>query len=78
MLTISEPQKKTPTFALWSLGFRPFFLAASVFAFAAMAIWLASLYWGVPVLLQGMPAVTWHAHEMTFAYSSAVISFFFF
>jgi len=35
--------------ALWSYGFRPFFLGAGVWAVAAMALWIAALAHGLPL-----------------------------
>jgi len=54
-------------------GFRPFFLAASVFAAAMLPLWLAALagrfdpggYLG---------AMYWHAHEMVFGFAVAVLA----
>ena len=62
---------------LLALGFRPFYLLASVFAVAAILFWLASLtgrfHFGD--YLQGM---LWHSHEMLFGYIVAVITGFLF
>ena len=59
-------------FALWQLGFRPFYLGASVFAAIAMAAWVAQCagWTGGGVLVAGS---LWHAHEMVFGYAMAVI-----
>ncbi len=56
------------------LGFRPFFLAAGVFAIISMAIWMASYTFSVEFAFAGMPAHLWHAHEMLFGYVMAVIA----
>ncbi|KQW93546.1 hypothetical protein ASC94_13060 [Massilia sp. Root418] len=59
---------------LWRLGFRPFYLAAALFAALAVPLWMARLAgW-----LDGMPAalhvgVGWHMHEMVFGVAVAVI-----
>lgn len=74
MLPITERQAVVPRFALFQLGFRIFFLAASVFAVLGTALWTAlySFQWdGLPTTY---PAMTWHAHEMIFAYALAVIA----
>lgn len=74
MLQITERQAYVPRFALFQLGFRIFFLAASVFAVLGTALWTAlySFQWnGLPM---AYPAMTWHAHEMIFAYALAVIA----
>jgi uncharacterized protein involved in response to NO len=61
----------TPPFALWALGFRPFYLLASLFAALSIALWglqfaglLGHAY------LQGP---LWHAHEMLFGFALAVV-----
>ncbi len=65
--------------ALFSYGFRPFFLGAAVFAVAIMAVWLAWLgsqvFWGGPWALPiaGSP-VAWHVHEMVFGFAVAAIA----
>lgn len=60
-------------FALFSLGFRPFYLLAGAYAAAAVPLW-ALQYGGV--LPRGNPL--WHAHEMLFGYAFAVIAGFLF
>ena len=59
---------------LWSLGFRPFFLAGAGFAALAVAIWSLWLYGRLPGAqpLGGMLA--WHRHEMPFGFASAVVA----
>ncbi|MCR6636813.1 NnrS family protein [Devosia sp.] len=58
---------------LLSYGFRPFFLAAGVWAVLAMALWILALMADLPIGgLYGGPA--WHAHEMLFGYSTAALA----
>ncbi len=61
-----------PGFALWNLGFRPFYLLASVFSAFSVALWAAQVS-GVlgHAWLQGP---LWHGHEMLFGYTMAVIA----
>jgi len=59
--------------ALWSYGFRPFFLGGAVWAVAAMALWIAALIYGLP-LGGGYGASLWHAHEMVFGFAPAVLA----
>lgn len=59
--------------ALWRLGFRPFFLLASLFAPGAILAWLLIRSAAVPPM-GSMDSMLWHAHEMIFGYSSAVIA----
>jgi uncharacterized protein involved in response to NO len=60
--------------ALLRLGFRPFFIAAPLFAALAMLGWLLALsgVWvpGTPTFAPTM----WHAHEMVFGYAMAVVA----
>ena len=58
---------------LFSYGFRPFFLGAAVWAFAAMLLWVASLM-GLVNFAEAYGPSHWHAHEMLFGYSSAVLA----
>jgi len=61
--------------ALFSLGFRPFFLVASIFAFLSILIWVIVLFFSVNIsAFNYYPATIWHAHEMIFGYLMAVIS----
>ena len=59
--------------ALWSRGFRPFFLAAGLWAVLAMAIWLP-FFTGAVALPTAFAPVDWHVHEMIFGYGAAVVA----
>jgi uncharacterized protein involved in response to NO len=61
-----------PRFALWNLGFRPFYLLAGVFATLAVPAWIAQYagWLGGYTIVDGP---LWHAHEMIFGYAFAVI-----
>ncbi len=74
-LNIGEPPvaRKNGNFALFALGFRPFFLAAGVSALLLLGLWLA--FWQGVVPAKGyFTLVEWHAHEMLFGYTAAVIA----
>ncbi|MBL4773317.1 MAG: NnrS family protein [Alcanivoracaceae bacterium] len=61
--------------ALFSVGFRPFFLATSVFAILAMTAWVAVFLFSMQLsAFKYYPMMIWHAHEMVFAYSMAVVA----
>jgi len=72
LLSIEEPHRTPPRgFALFALGFRPFYLLASVFAAISIPLWalqfsglLGHAYLSGPL---------WHAHEMLFGFALAVI-----
>lgn len=59
--------------ALGAKGFRPFFLAAAGFAALILPVWLLTLS-GAIAPSRYMDAVTWHAHEMIFGFTVAVIA----
>ncbi len=56
--------------ALWSSGFRPFFLAAAIYGPLSLALWFAARQLGWPAYT-GMPY--WHAHEMLFGFAAALV-----
>ncbi|MDX8391088.1 MAG: NnrS family protein [Mariprofundaceae bacterium] len=62
------------TFALFRLGFRPFFLAAGLFSIIAMCIWTAELIVEVQIIPSTTLPMFWHAHEMIFGYALAVLA----
>ncbi len=72
LLRLEEPPRATPAgFALFALGFRPFYLLAAGFAALSVPLWalqfsglLEHTYLAGPV---------WHAHEMLFGFALAVI-----
>jgi uncharacterized protein involved in response to NO len=72
----SVPGKAPSGFALWNLGFRPFYLLASIFAALSVLLWAAQ-YTGL-LALAYLPGPVWHAHEMLFGYTLAVITGFLF
>jgi uncharacterized protein involved in response to NO len=60
--------------AVLSYGFRPFFLAAGVFAPLAMLAWIGALTLGWQIGGTTYGALAWHAHEMLFGYSVAALA----
>ncbi|MDA8128793.1 MAG: NnrS family protein [Betaproteobacteria bacterium] len=74
MIRIDDPTQRRPLtgWAPFALGFRPFFLAAGVYAVVLMALWLLVLR---GVLVPGeLPPPAWHGHEMVFGFAVAVIA----
>ncbi|WP_134682240.1 NnrS family protein [Paracoccus ravus] len=59
--------------ALFSHGFRPFFLLAALWAVGAMLIWIPMMTGRQPVPI-GFDPFSWHAHEFLFGYLGAVIA----
>ncbi len=73
-MQIEEPPHSSATgWAPFALGFRPFFLAAGVSALVLLLIWLGEL--GQVLSLDMYYSWSaWHAHEMLFGYTAAVIA----
>jgi uncharacterized protein involved in response to NO len=70
------PKPDSAPFALWRLGFRPFYLLASVFAALSILLWVGQYAGYLPgAYLRG---VVWHGHEMLFGYTLAVVTGFLF
>lgn len=61
-------------FALFELGFRPFFLGAGIFAMITIALWAAIYLFGLSIPMQSISSFQWHAHEMIYGYGVAVIA----
>ncbi|WP_027859341.1 NnrS family protein [Marinobacterium jannaschii] len=72
MIQLQEPRKTGP-FALFNLGFRPFFLLGALSAAVMMLYWLVSYSNGTQPPYYGY-GVYWHGHEMLLGYTFAIIS----
>ncbi|MEO6322985.1 MAG: NnrS family protein [Polaromonas sp.] len=67
----AAPAAPPQGFALWQLGFRPFYLLASVFSALSIGLWALQFsgWLGTPYLAGPL----WHAHEMLFGFTLAVV-----
>jgi len=77
MITVSLREAATGDVApaaLWSAGFRPFFLLAAIWAAIAIPIWLAAYAHGYTLRGPLLPAMFWHAHEMIYGYGLAAVT----
>lgn len=76
MLKIEDSQPQTNSassgFALWNLGFRPFYLLASSFAALSVLLWVGQYAGYLPATYLRNPA--WHGHEMLYGYTLAVVA----
>lgn len=71
-IQLEEPQRAQPrAFALWALGFRPFYLLASTFAALSIGLWALQFSGWLPRPYLAGPM--WHAHEMLFGFTLAVV-----
>jgi uncharacterized protein involved in response to NO len=64
-------------FALFDLGFRPFYLLAALLTTLNVPIWVAQWHGALP-RAGYLSAMAWHAHEMVFGFAAAVITGFLF
>lgn len=73
MTTTAEQMRAWTGPAIFTYGFRPFFLGAGLWAALAMVLWIAMLsgHDGPPTALD---PVSWHAHEFLFGYLGAVVA----
>lgn len=68
---LSSPRRAAP--ASWSLGFRPFFLAAGLWSALALLAWIVMLTTGAALPSRFDP-LGWHIHEMLFGFVMAAIA----
>lgn len=73
MTALSTTAVREPRFALFSYGFRPFFLLAGWYAVVSIPVWLW-LYRTGGSPLGTVPPQLWHGHEMLFGFVSAAIA----
>jgi uncharacterized protein involved in response to NO len=59
---------------LFNLGFRPFFLGASLFSIITIILWVAVYNYQFPIPIENILISQWHAHEMIYGYCFAVIA----
>lgn len=67
------PEPRRGRFALFALGFRPFYLLAAAFAALSLPLWIGQ-YFGLLPRLGYLSAIAWHAHEMVFGFAAAVVT----
>ena len=72
MIQITDNAQEQQLLPLFRLGFRPFFLAGAIFAVISMLLWGLILSGKIP-LTSHLPSTQWHAHEMLFGFSGAII-----
>ncbi len=66
--------KQEKGFALFNLGFRPFFLGAAIFAVLSIASWMAVYTSYSDIQISNIIPSQWHAHEMLYGYGMAVVA----
>jgi uncharacterized protein involved in response to NO len=73
MATTMQLQRAWRGPVLFSYGFRPFFLGASVLAATLVGLWVP-WFLGLIAVPSALPPVAWHVHELLFGYVIAVIA----
>lgn len=68
---VNVPNQACPV--ILKTGFRLFFLGAAVYSVLSMFIWLI-FYVGQGNIYVAMPLTVWHAHEMIFGFTMAVVA----
>lgn len=63
----------SPSAGLWSLAFRPFFLAAAIWAALALTLWIV-LFISGSALPSRFDPLSWHIHAMLFGFVPAAIA----
>ena len=72
LLNIEDPPRVPPPgLALFALGFRPFYLLASLFAALSVPLW--ALQFSGILVRPYLAGPLWHAHEMLFGFALAVV-----
>lgn len=68
-----HPRIPPAGFALFALGFRPFYLLGALFAVIALPLWII-MYVEAIDLAPVLPGILWHGHEMVFGFAVAIIA----
>ena len=68
----ASPSRPARRFALFELGFRPFFLSAGLAGALLLLLWGFTFDTGSRYMV--WPAFNWHGHEMVFGYVAAVVA----
>ena len=71
-MPIQPEARPASSFALFNLGFRPFFLLAGVYSLVSIFIWGGVYVYGWPVPSLPFSTMHLHVHEMIFGYGMAV------
>lgn len=69
--TTSQQSRQWTGPAVFSFGFRPFFLFGAIWAAVVMLVWILMLT-GTVMLPTLFDPVSWHAHEFLFGYLGAI------
>lgn len=74
VVQINTRGRTAQKFALFTIGFRPFFLGGGVFSVLSVLAWTLVYSFQVPVSTGSISLFEWHAHQMIYGFSMAVIA----
>ncbi|HRY18667.1 MAG TPA: NnrS family protein [Candidatus Competibacteraceae bacterium] len=63
-----------PKIAVLNLGFRLFFLGAGIFSIISILLWMSIYVFQFPLQITKISYLQWHAHEMLYGFTMAVIA----
>src|SRR5438128_1288050 len=69
--TAPHPERRFDPQAFWQLGFRPLYLMGAAFAAISVLLWAVQFSGAAPI--DYLPSSSWHAHEMLFGFTLAII-----
>lgn len=72
-MQILDAEKESKIWPLFRLGFRVFFLGGALFSVLAMSLWSLTLS-GMTLLPGVSNPIWWHAHEMIFGFTLAIVA----
>ncbi|MCM0021271.1 MAG: NnrS family protein [Tagaea sp.] len=72
-IPIVEPRRRAQGVPLFSAGFRPFFLGASLYAAFGAVGWVF-VWHGHVEFSPALPAALWHGHEMLFGFAGSALA----
>ena len=72
LLSVENPPG-SHKYAFFHLGFRPLFLGGSALALISALLWFGYYSFGLKIIPTTVPPAWWHAHEMIFGYSLAIV-----
>ena len=61
-------------FSVFEIPFRPFFILAAISSLFYMTIWTLFYTFKLPLSFENISPTMWHAHEMLFGYTMAVLA----
>lgn len=74
IVQLGSRKQKVNSFALFNMGFRPFFLGGIIFAILSIVMWMAVYAFQYQLPISPLLPSQWHSHEMIYGYTMAIIA----